>query len=295
MTLIDEHRAHLAGLLVQCSFPPIGSEVTCAVSGGADSSALAVLAVAAGCRVTAIHVDHGLRPGSAAEAEVVAELAGRIGARFESRSVTVDPGPNLEARCRQARRSVLPSDVLTGHTADDQAETLLLNLIRGAGLDGLAAMAPAGHPILALRRAQTHGLCRRLGLSVVVDPTNSSRDHRRNRVRGEVLALLDDVAERDVAAVLARQCSLIADDLQVIAALAGQLDPTDAKALVTAPVAIARRALRGWLSDPYPPDAATLERVLQVARGERLACELAGGRRVERHHQRLTVVVSPGP
>ncbi|MDP8987899.1 MAG: 7-cyano-7-deazaguanine synthase, partial [Actinomycetota bacterium] len=79
-----------------------------AVSGGADSSALLVLAVEAGCDVTAVHVDHGLRPGGEAEAEAVAALAHRLGARFVARRVTVVPGPNLEARARSARRSVLP-------------------------------------------------------------------------------------------------------------------------------------------------------------------------------------------
>jgi tRNA(Ile)-lysidine synthase len=69
--------------------------------------------------------------------------------------------------------------------------------------------------------------------------------------------------------------------------LASGLDPTDAKALAAAPVALARRALRQWLADPYPPDAAALDRLLAVARGEVKACELATGIRVERHGQRL--------
>ena len=69
-------------LLHRCSFPPPGSPVTCAVSGGADSLALLALAVAAGCRATAVHVDHGLRPGSETEADVVADVAARIGAGF---------------------------------------------------------------------------------------------------------------------------------------------------------------------------------------------------------------------
>ena len=126
--------------------------MTCAVSGGADSLGLLVLAVDAGCTVTAVHVDHGLRAGSAAEADVVRAAADRFGAGFRSLSVAVAPGPNLEARARRARYEALPPDALVGHTADDQAETVLLNLIRGAGLDGLAGMAPGRRPIRALRR-----------------------------------------------------------------------------------------------------------------------------------------------
>ena len=85
-------------LLTRTTFPAAGTDVTCAVSGGADSLALLVLAVAAGCRVTAAHVDHGLRAGSAAEADVVATAAARLGAGFRPLRAEVAPGPNLEAR-----------------------------------------------------------------------------------------------------------------------------------------------------------------------------------------------------
>src|SRR3954447_13204597 len=152
-------------LLARCELPPAGTAVSCAVSGGADSLALLALAAEAGCVVTALHVDHGLRPGSAEEADVVRAAAVRFGAGFAALRVDVAPGSNLEARARAARYAVLPPDVLTGHTADDQAETVLLNLLRGSGLDGLAAMAPGvSRPILALRRAETRALCADVGL-----------------------------------------------------------------------------------------------------------------------------------
>ena len=280
----------IADLLARCTFPTPGSAVSCAVSGGADSLALLVLATEAGCQVTAIHVDHGLRPDSDSEALLVQAVAHRFGAGFVAERVVVEPGANLEARARAARYAVLPADVLTGHTADDQAETVVLNLMRGSGLDGLAGMGRARHPLLALRRAETVELCRQLGLDPFHDPTNDDPRWRRNRVRHEVLPLLDQVAERDVAWLIARQAELLADDAALLNELATELDPTDAKALAAAPVALARRALRRWLSDPYPPDAAGLDRVLAVARGEIKACELATGLRVERHGQRLCKV-----
>src|SRR5688572_2097535 len=95
-------------LLPRCRFPTAGTVVTCAVSGGADSLALLVLATAAGLDVTAVHVDHGLRPGSAGEADVVAAAAERFGAAFRAERVVVELGPNLEARARAARYAVLP-------------------------------------------------------------------------------------------------------------------------------------------------------------------------------------------
>jgi tRNA(Ile)-lysidine synthase len=295
--ITDVNASHWRALTARCTFPPPGSAVTCAVSGGADSLALLALAIEAGCRVTAIHVDHGLRPGSAAEADVVAAAAQRFGACFRAERVDVVAGPNLEARARAARYRVLPADVLTGHTADDQAETILLNLLRGAGLDGLAGMrAGPRRPLLALRRAETRALCAHLGLTPVHDPTNASPAFRRNRVRHDLLPLLDAIAERDVAGVVARQADLLRDDADLLDELAGALDPTDARALAAAPVPIARRAVRRWLgasgagaqpTDRHPPDAATVERVLTVARGDAVGCELGGGRSVRRSGQRL--------
>ena len=280
-----------SSLLERCTFPPAGSTVTCAVSGGADSLALLALAAEAGLRVTAVHVDHGLRAGSEAEAEVVRAAAIGLGAGFRAERVEVEPGGDLEARARAARRAVLPAGTLFGHTADDQAETVILALLRGAGLDGLGGMTPEQHPILRLRRSETEALCAELGLVPVVDASNEDLRFRRNRVRHEVLPLLDEVAERDLVPVLARTAGLLRDDAALLDALAEDLDPTDARALAAAPVPLARRAVRRWLrtldDEHHPPDAAGVERVLAVARGESTATQVGGGIEVRRSRQRL--------
>jgi tRNA(Ile)-lysidine synthase len=291
-------------LLARCDFPAGDETISMAVSGGADSLALVVLARAAGLEGAVIHVDHGLREGSAAEAEVVGAAARRFAFRFERRVVDVAPGPDLEARARQARYAVLPRGVLTGHTMDDQAETILLNALRGAGIDGLAGMraAPDGRvrrPLLGLRRSETAALCRATGLTPVVDPSNEDGRFRRNRVRSEVLPLLCDVAGRDVVPVLARQASLLADDSELLKQLASAVDATDVRALRRTPVALARRAVRSWLRsdeafadvEAHPPSSEEVARVLAVAEGRVRACELVGGRRVQRRAGRLEIVL----
>lgn len=286
-------------LLPRCSFPAPGTPVTCAVSGGADSTALTVLALAAGCVVEVVHVDHGLRTGSAEEADVVARTAARLGVPMRSVCVEVAPGPNLEARARVARYAVLPPDVLTGHTADDQAETVLVNLLRGAATAGLAGMRPGSRrPLLGLRRAETVELCTLIGLTLVDDETNRDLRFVRNQVRHRLLPLLGEISGRDPVPVLVRQADLLRDDDDLLVSLAAELDVTDARALAAAPLPLARRAVRAWLSavDPelHPPDLATVDRVLEVAAGRHLACEVAGGHRVERRRQRLVLTVTRG-
>jgi tRNA(Ile)-lysidine synthase len=279
-------------LLARCTFPPSGSEIALGVSGGRDSLALLVLAVASGCRAVAYHVDHGLRPGSDAEAQVVGAAAARYGVSFVALQATVAPGPNLEARARSARYAVLPPGVATGHTADDQAETILLNLLRGAGPDGLAGMRPGpAHPILGLRRSETHLLCSTLELATVEDPSNTDPSYLRNRIRHEVLPSLCSLAGRDLVPVIARQAQHFAAEGDLLDELASGVDPTDATALAGVPVVLARRAIRRWLreTDPegHPPSSATVERVLDVAALRSRACETGGGRRVRRSAGRL--------
>jgi tRNA(Ile)-lysidine synthase len=116
-------------------------------------------------------------------------------------------------------------------------------------------------------------------------------------VRAEVLPLLSEVAGRDLVPVLARQAALLADDARLLESLSAALDPTDARRVARAPLPLARRAIRRWLRSPdtgadaelHPPSAAEVARVLAVAGGAVRACELAGGRRVERHAGRLRV------
>jgi tRNA(Ile)-lysidine synthase len=282
----------------------LAAPVVVACSGGADSVALLALAADAALAPVAVHVDHGLRAGSDQDAARVRALAATLGARFRAVRVDVGLGSNLEARARDARYAALDAArvevgadfVLVGHTADDQAETVLLNVLRGAASSGLAGMA-ARHgtvvrPLLDARRAELRALCATLGLAVFDDPMNDDRAFRRVAIRHDVLPYLSALAERDLVPVLARQAAILRSDSEFLDDLAARAWPGDdadgggqgearAASLAALPSPLARRALRQWLGAP-PPSLAEVERVLAVARGDARATELSGGRAVRR-------------
>jgi tRNA(Ile)-lysidine synthase len=283
---------------VQLEVPPdVTAPVVIGCSGGADSLALLALAVDGGLAPIAVHVDHGLRPGSDREADVVAAAAARLGAGFDARHVTVAPGPNLEARARAARYDALEAAraehgataVLVAHTADDQAETIVLNLLRGSGSAGLAGMpSRRGHvvrPLLGARRAEVRAECSRRELTPWEDPSNDDLAFRRNWIRHEVLPLLEQGAGRDLTPLLTRQADVLRAESDFLDALARAAWPGEsgaqARDLAALPDPLARRAVRCWLGPP-PPALDEVDAVLAVARGERRAVDLAGGRRVQR-------------
>lgn len=277
-------------LMGRCSFPTRGTPVDCAVSGGSDSLALLVLAVEAGLEVTAWHVDHGLRPTSAAEGRSVVKVASRLGARACQVVAPVADGPNLEARARDARRAELPPGVLTGHTADDQAETVLLNLLRGSGVPGAAGIGdPHRRPLLALRRFETRALCADQGLEVVSDPMNADSRFTRSRIRHEVLPLLAEVAKRDPVPLLARHAERATEAVGLLAGLVAEVDVTDVRSVADLPDDLLRLSIRDWLATHsfFPPDTASVDRVLDVVRGRIRATEVVGGHRVDRSGGRL--------
>jgi tRNA(Ile)-lysidine synthase len=225
--------ADLAGkALAGAGVPAAGDRVAVAVSGGADSlallHALRVLAGPRRWRLAVLTVDHGLRPGSAADAAFVADHAKALG--LPARLLTLAPGDlaahraaGPEGAARAARYEALwpAADELgcrwlaTGHTLDDQAETVLLQLLRGAGPDGLAGMAVRSgrllRPLLGVRRSETRACCAAAGLPWREDPTNATDAPLRNRVRSRLLPLLENLRP-GAAQALARTAGIAADD-----------------------------------------------------------------------------------
>ncbi len=282
-------------LLKKCNFPPAGTAYDCAVSGGPDSLSLLALAVRAGLEVTCYHVDHQIRSGSHLEVELVQKAADFFRAAFIALQVKVDPGPNLEARARALRKAVLPADVATGHTMDDQAETVLINLLRGAGPGGLKAMERGFcHPILEIRRFETRKLVELLSLDPVWDPSNNDPRFLRNRVRHELLPLCNDIAGRDVAVLLARSSKIIAEEDQFLETLAKEIQADRVDQIASIDDVLAKRALRRWLRDldgeKHPPSYDHLERVLEVAKKKRLACQLPTGITIRRSQGVLRII-----
>ncbi len=277
----------VAAVLDRCDFPASTGPVALGVSGGPDSVAMALLARALGREMVIWHVHHGLRPEADDDADLVGAFAAELGVPFELRRVAPAPGADLEARARAARYDALPDDVCVGHTADDRAETVLLNLFRGAGMAGVAArMDRVNRPILRLRRAETARICASAGVRVVDDAMNHDSSFTRVGVRGRVLPALAEVFDRDPVPLLNRHADHVADALEVVRAEAAALDPTDTAALRSAPRAVATEALRAWiatrLGSPLAVDLASIDRVMAVVDGRCVATEIVGGHRVTR-------------
>ncbi len=239
-------------------------------SGGADSLALvlALRAVVPDRPLIGVTVDHGLQDGSADRARATADLLQRLGcAAVEVLTVTVGRAGGPEAAARQARYTALAdlaatwagAPILLAHTADDQAETVLLGLARGSGPRSVAGMRPWrrpwGRPLLPVTRAATEATCAEAGLRPWRDPHNADPAFTRVRLRTEVLPLLEDVLGGGVRSALARTADLMSEDLAALDTIAGALlaratagPELDRRALVGQPAAIRRRVLRGWLA-----------------------------------------------
>ncbi|MFG1891762.1 tRNA lysidine(34) synthetase TilS [Micromonospora sp. NPDC049051] len=307
---------------------PPGGPVLVACSGGADSLALAAatafVAPRMGRAAGLVTVDHDLQEGSARRAAAVVTWAREVGlAPVESVRVEVAGRPGgPEAAAREARYGALAEvadrlgavALLTGHTRDDQAETVLLALARGAGPRGLAGMparrdldgVPLLRPLLEVSREQTRTACAVLGLSPWEDPHNADPSYARARVRADLLPALVRALGPGVLDNLARTARLVAADNAVLdevadAALAGVRHPDGGlavRALAELAPAVRGRVLHAWARELGALPAAlshrhvaALEALVTGWRGQGPA-HLPGGLRVLRHDGRLTVAGS---
>ena len=236
--------------------------VLVALSGGVDSTAL--LSALVELRdagqvhdVTAVHVDHALRPDSHRDADACASVCDVLGVPFRSVRVEVRQG-NVQAEARRARYAALRREaarvgatrIATGHTLDDQAETVLLHLLRGAGARGLSGIPPRRgvviRPLIDRTRAEVVEHVRARGLPHVEDPSNATPRFLRNRLRAEVLPVIRSLAPQAGRAI-ARAADLLRDDERALAAEGRRLATTGSVRvadLMAEPVAVRRRAVR---------------------------------------------------
>ena len=249
--------------------------VLLAVSGGPDSvlllAACAPLA-AEGVAIEVAWIDHGVRPETPAEGALVRGLTEARGLTFHARQLSLSPGPGFEARARDARERALEALrverglalIATGHTATDQAETLLMRLSRGAALRGAAGIRERRgalvRPMLSLTRAEVRAAVHALGLSSCEDPMNHDPQFLRVRIRHEVLPALEAAVGFDVAPRLARFAALAAEDddhleaeaARALGRLALRADPAAPLTSGRAPEGPSREPLEGGVP-PGPP------------------------------------------
>ena len=284
-----------------------------ALSGGPDSAVCAWIASKAGVPVRAIHVDHGL-PGSPALRSAAARIAATLGIDLETVEVTVEPTPSPENAARMVRYQALegalvPGEtLLTGHTRTDQAETVLGNLLRGAGVDGLSGI-PArrgsiARPLLDVSSSQTRELASLLSLPWMEDPTNLDEGPRRNLLRRRVIPELEQHLNPSLEQTLARTAQILSEDRAVLGRLADAVSSSvdngtvrlPAALLSVIPAATAARAIRRALraaAGPYAGDTRDVRGILDVARGVADHVTLTGGL-TARRDRALVVIGAAG-
>lgn len=303
-----------------------GDKVLVAVSGGADSvallEALRELASELGLTLAVAHLDHGIRgEAAAADAAFVSQLGREAGLQVHHGSVDApaisrDSGRSLEDAAREARYSFLRATaachgynkIAVGHTLDDQAETVLLAMIRGSGAAGLGAMRPVSgdliRPLIEARRQDVLAYLAGLGRAYRTDETNKDPAYVRNRVRHMLLPLLAEQFNPAIAATLARQAELLRADEELLAGLAAGLlrriarsgagaVSLDLQALRRVPRALQRRIVRaaagGLYEGAVPPlSFANVEDILDLLSGSTgAAVDLPGGRVARRGYREI--------
>ena len=290
-----------------------GDRIVVAVSGGADSLALAYAlskeASKLALQLSAVTIDHQLQDGSNKQAELVVEQMKSIGLDCAIKKVKVEITEGLEASARKARYEAFDSldteAIFLGHTHNDQAETVLLGLSRGSGTRSLSGMAEVNgkyiRAFLNITREQTEDACKEIGLIPWNDPHNKDSQFARVRVRTEALPTLEKTIGPGISDALVRSAALLRDDADALDQWAEQeilglsLDDLDCAYLAGLPRAIRSRIIRRAIyACGAPSGSVTSEHVAAI---EALICawngqgpaHLPGGVKVERFSGRLSL------
>ncbi len=282
-----------------------GDTVICAVSGGADSMALLwvmwLLKEKLGITVEAAHFDHNLRgEESKRDAEFVRNFCDFHDIALHCGSGNVIPGPKgLEAAAREARYAYLRSlggIIATAHTADDNAETMLMHLLRGSGLRGLGGITPVSEglirPMLDVTRQEVEDYIADNWLPCVTDSSNHTDQFLRNRLRHGVMPQLKQENPR-LAQSLSAAAQRLRQDEELLQNLAGELDGADVLSMRATHPALRRRALERFLREnglPEPSAAHILQAESLVLSDNPSAHTRFGSRMLTRQYDRLVMV-----
>lgn len=288
-----------------------GDQVTCAVSGGADSMAMlwgmCLLRERLGITLEAAHFNHNLRfEESCRDAEFVREFCNRHDIPVHMGSANVRPGKKgLEAAARDARYAflqTLPGKIATAHTADDNAETVLMHLVRGTGLKGLGGIMPVNgqfiRPMLSCTRQQVLAFLEEYHIPHVEDSSNAGDAFLRNRLRHHVMPLLTQENPR-LAQNLSAMAMELRQDSAALEQLAGYEDLPDVEELKKLPAAIRSRVLARFLRENgvKEPERTHIDlaQSLVFSHKPSASARFPGGITVRRRYDRLEVVAeAPG-
>jgi tRNA(Ile)-lysidine synthase len=274
-----------------------------ALSGGADSATLALLALEAGMEASALHVDHHL-PASPMMEKAAVLVAEGLGIPIEVRRVVPARGPSPEEQARDARYEAfadVDGPVLTGHTRDDDVETVMMNLIRGSGATGLRGIPvyrpPHIHrPMLSVGRNETREIAMLAGLPFADDPMNSDLSLTRNRIRIEILPLMRALNPR-VDEAISRAAGALGRDSGYLDEMAASLyqDPVPVSLLSTVPRVLADRMLRRLLEESgVGATSDRMERVWSVVVGATDRQDLTQGKVVVRRGPLVVIETGDG-
>ena len=288
-----------------------GDAVVCAVSGGADSMALLwglyLLHEDLELKISAAHFNHHLRGAeSDADEQFVRDFCDRFDIELHIGSAEVKPGKKgLEAAAREARYAflrTLSGKIATAHTADDNAETVLMHLVRGTGLKGLGGIAPVNgaliRPMLNITRRQVEAFLEEYHIPHIEDSSNAGDDFLRNRIRHGVMPLLQAENPRLAENVSAMAQRLRYDD-QALAELADYDEIPNVEQLKQRAPAVRSRMLERFLKEngvrePEAQHIALAESLVFSPKPSAWA-EFPGGIRVSRNYDRLEVLNQEAP
>ena len=279
-------------------------KILIACSGGADSIALALISYSQNIDFALVYIEHNINPTTRECETIISDLAKKLKVEFFVEHVDLDlknNKSNIESRARDARYQALEKVriennydfILTAHHLDDYVETFFINLMRGLG-SGVAALSSARgnlvRPLLNWRKIQLEEIVQKCEIEYFSDPSNDLDCFVRNRVRNELIPLMDDISNRDVAPLVSKAGNHIARDQKFISSLGARSWPLDGntstRTLRALDISLQNHALRSWIIGDKPSDK-EMSNILDVVNHEITKTQISGNRTIWRKDAKI--------